>query len=835
MHAKTRTNSDAIQIASSFLQTTPLSTMQKVGASGQKLSLSYKKSALKTANDSIVCYYVYNRGENNGYIIVSGDDRATPILGYSDSGNFDFSVIPENFKNWLSFYEGELKSLGQDNSKGTTLIKSDSPKKVKQINTFATSISPLLGGIKWNQDAPYNDLCPIIDSTTNDRAVTGCVATAMAQVMKYHEWPAQGVGSNSYTTKTLEIPLSLDFSQTTFDWDNMTDTYTEFSPQAQNEAVATLMYNCGVAADMDYNYASGAQILKTTQALKNNFGYDANLQLRYRDYYTRSEWEKFLKIELNAEQPVLYFGFTIDESGHAFVCDGYDSNNLYHFNWGWGGASNGYFSISALDPSEQGIGGSTSGFNIDQTIVTGLQKPTSTSKPIYIITTGDTLCVSKNDIIRNETFILTAKKLYNKSINTFNGSIGVALYTDSELIQVLSSTPMSLLYEVDWQSLGSTLDIALTFPESVENGNYQLYIVYKADGENNWEKVRGRVGTPNYLDVIVSSSDIKIKHPTNVYPELTVDSLSVTGNLYQDKTGRFNVSVTNTGEEYNSVLGVFLQSTTNGTLYQVVAYDAVNIAAGETRILQFKGTVSLEPGEYYLFTLYDPLNDISILSQEGLHLLGNGRIVNVLETPADSPILTLGSVISFPNSSNVDKVNAVLTATIKNTAGFYDNKLIAFIFPSTTGSSLTYLGYQDVLFDTNEEKEITFSGSINLEPGQYRIGVYSINETNAWTRIAPNEFSLINFTIADVSTDINALSAECFDIYPNPAQDFIKIRTSTSVHQIVLTDLLGKQIKIVHPAKNESISIPVEDLKSGTYLIRIETDFESKTLKFVKN
>ena len=191
-----------------------------------------------------------------------------------------------------------------------------------------------MGGIKWNQDSPYNNLCPIINISTSKRAVTGCVATGMAQVMKYYQWPVTGTGSNSYTTSTKHIPLSLNFSQTTFDWANMTETYNGSSSAAQKNAVATLMYNCGVSVNMDYAESSGAASTASAKALVNKFGYNPNIQHIDRRYYTRDEWKSIIKDELSAARPVLYGGDD-GTSGHFFVCDGYDNNDFFHFNWGW--------------------------------------------------------------------------------------------------------------------------------------------------------------------------------------------------------------------------------------------------------------------------------------------------------------------------------------------------------------------------------------------------------------------------------------------------------------------------------------------------------------------
>jgi hypothetical protein len=145
-------------------------------------------------------------------------------------------------------------------------------------------------------------MCPLLPPANVTRAATGCVATAMAQIMKYYQWPVTGTGSNSYTTSTLSIPVNVNFSATTYDWANMTDTYSSSSTQAQKDAVATLMYHCGAATNMDYNTESGTSMNAAAFALKNFFGYDANLQMNTRDFYTREEWIAILKSEIDASR-----------------------------------------------------------------------------------------------------------------------------------------------------------------------------------------------------------------------------------------------------------------------------------------------------------------------------------------------------------------------------------------------------------------------------------------------------------------------------------------------------------------------------------------------------
>lgn len=829
LSAINRNQQDAYQIATTFFSNKTKKSLQKITAE-KSLRLIYKRAVLLQNGDSSNCFYVYNRGTENGFVIISADDRAIPVLAYSDNGTFDISNMPENLKDWLKVYENEIKHLTDKTTESSIVVKSPAN---STESSFASYISPLLGNIKWNQGAPYNNLCPVINTSTGARAVTGCVATGMAQVMKYHQWPAKGTGSNSYTSYTNGIALSLDFSKTTFDWSNMTDTYSSTSTATQNLAVATLMYNCGVAVNMDYAESSGANTKTMATAMKTYFGYDTNLQFYSRNYFDRNEWKNLLKTELNASRPVLYSGYSND-GGHLFVCDGYDSNDLFHFNWGWGGSSNGYFQISALDPAEQGIGGSTGGYNGGQGIVTGLQKPSTSSVATYLLHTNDTLSCSVDSVLIRGTFSVTAKNIFNQGVNSFTGYIGVALYNSAgTFVQILKTASVSeLKVNYGWSSYSFS---SLLLSPTLATGNYRIYYVYKTTSATSWEKVRGYVGTPNFIDVQVGEKYIKFSTPKSIYPSLQLNSLTTVGNIYQNKTGRFNVSITNNGNEYNSKIHVYLQSINNDTIYQFVSSENINFATGETRNLNFTGNITLNPGQYKLAVMYDPFNNQSKVSD--VYQLGSAQQVTISATPTGTPNLILSSPISFPNTLSVERNMATLTAKIKNTSGYFDNKLIAFIFPKTGGNSLTYIGYQNAIFDTNESKTVTFSGSINLDLAQYMTIVYYYNSTtNGWSRITPNDYSLVNFTLVDNALAVfNPEFDKDFVIFPNPVDDVLNIKSESIIQQLTINDMVGNQIVSITPNTQNQITIPVDNLKSGTYILKLKTDSGLKVAKFLKN
>lgn len=316
-------------------------------------------------------YYIYNATQDKGFVIVSGDDRTPQILGYSDSGSLDINNLPSNISSFLQSYADGIKYL---NDKNIT-----AKQNVSMTNTGITeNVTPLLSS-KWNQSSPYNNLCPQWNSLPT---VTGCVATAMAQVMYYYKYPNQTIAdipSYSYTANSITNNIDGVAAGTAFDWDDMLPTYSSSATDNQNTAVATLMNCAGRAVKMQYMPASyggsAAYNSDIAPALQKYFDYSAtNIN---RENYTLSDFENKIYDELVASRPVIFCGQSTG-GGHCFVIDGFDAaNGLFHVNWGWGGQSDGYFLISVLNPGDNsGIGASTStdGYSMDQSAIIGIAK-----------------------------------------------------------------------------------------------------------------------------------------------------------------------------------------------------------------------------------------------------------------------------------------------------------------------------------------------------------------------------------------------------------------------------------------------------------------------------
>jgi hypothetical protein len=327
-------------------------------------------------SDGTLCYYICSIN-TGGFVIVSAIDNIVPVLGYSFEGSFDPDNLPCGFVSWMRHYEDQIKYAYTSKFEVSSEIKDEwvrlsSPNfNNHRNNRNLRSVSPLLVS-KWNQGSPYNAMCPADPAGPGGHCYAGCVATAMGQLLYYYRHPDQGTGSYSYNHPDYGT-ISADFGATTYDWDAMPSSLVR-----ENDAVATLLFHLGVSVDMDYGPdGSGMWNHKAAYSLKTYFGYGPETQYYFRDSITL-DWDSILVANLDQRKPLYYAGWAgiQSTSGHAFVCDGYQGTDYFHFNWGWGGSSDGYFYLDNLTP-----GGSN--FNYAQEVIPMFPDTVNYSYPDY--------------------------------------------------------------------------------------------------------------------------------------------------------------------------------------------------------------------------------------------------------------------------------------------------------------------------------------------------------------------------------------------------------------------------------------------------------------------
>ncbi len=461
-----------------------------------EMKLVYSATMPDAAVDE-TAYYVFDRGTDGGYVIVSGDDRLRPVLGYAAQGRFDEDSIPPNMRWWLGEYAREIAAfLCGPSESGAVLTR----EPVSSGSAGRSEVAPLVT-TKWNQTTPYNDQCP---SFRGRKSVTGCVATAMAQIVNYHNWP-QGTGSGmySYTLVGLTSKVQFNYGTTTFAWANMLDDYSVGNPGfSQKMAVANLMLACGVGVHMKYSPdESGAFTLAVPYALINYFKYDGAARMLMRDYYYTSEWEDIVYGEIAAGRPVLYSGANEEGAGHAFVCDGYGADGLFHINWGWGGYYDDYFALSALDPEGQGTGGNIGGFNYGQDVIIGIKPASGTAKNNGCILSGGAFIYDDNKF-------KTSDGMFNYYPQAFKGEAGV------EVVKADAGGTGTFITvgPMDWGAAnivtGNLPGYNVAWPVSIvsglQPGNYNVYPAWKGMA-GRWERMLCPVSEQCFVTLTVTS------------------------------------------------------------------------------------------------------------------------------------------------------------------------------------------------------------------------------------------------------------------------------------------------------------------------------------------
>ena len=466
LHAKERNLEQKIHIAAQFLTNTSYGKLHKVGS-------AYKMTELKNMEELSVIGYT-----GGSFAIVTNDDSHQPIIGYS---NNSYDLNSPEFAWYLSAANDALKN---------SLNPVDAQTEPK------TKIEPLLE-TTWGQDTPYNNLCPTERDNESIKYPTGCVATAMAQIMYYHQYPEKGLGSITYSFQ--DRILSADFNNTTYQWNLMQPTYTKGNYSDESaEAVATLMFQCGASIKMKYNVGgSGAYVYDAATALRKNFGYHENLQVKYRESYTNSEWLSLIYSELQANRPVIYAGSDKNSGGHCFIVDGYDENNFVHVNWGWNGSNDGFYDIALLDPKGYS-------FSLGQCMLTGVGKPSDDIVYHSEIMSQDNFKVTK---LGSTKILITDGTYYNMSDRDFTGELAYVLEGNGEMYVLGAQANVQIPNQY---SLTKPSSKTYTLPADLKDGDYRLYAASKDNKDKTWSPVHYQEGNNTCYMLTIKANSVSL-------------------------------------------------------------------------------------------------------------------------------------------------------------------------------------------------------------------------------------------------------------------------------------------------------------------------------------
>ena len=511
-------------------------------------------SARRAIANKTDAFYVFNAEDNAGYVIVSGDDRTTEILGYAENGNLDIDHIPDNMKWWLDNYARQIKALG------TSLTPAKSDLGMRR----AAAIQPLIQS-KWDQGAPYNYMCPdgnYVDYyeagyNTNNRCATGCVATAMAQIMYYWKWPEScpALSEYSISRKVKGLPA------TTFKWDKMKDSYTVYDENDESAmAVAELMRYCGQAARMSYGTKGSLSYFNVNGEMASVFNYSANMHTLQRDGYTAVQWEGIIYEEIADHRPVMYFGHDGGSVGHQFIIDGYDGNGLFHINWGWGGYPDNYYVLTIADYSSPGkTTGTDKAYDHGQTAWIGVRPAEKDEVELPSV-----LCYIDEHLVSTYGRNSSADNFVNVTLNGFlelrynlvsegNIEVGWALYQGDTFIKCLDSR------EFPSQYYNTRLynKMTVTFGADLAEGIYHLYQIYRCDGETEWRLCGNYV--INSLTADITSTSLTLRKPNPEEMAFEVLSIKVPDDAEAGNDLNIQVNVKNTGRTNNLSIGLWVQ------------------------------------------------------------------------------------------------------------------------------------------------------------------------------------------------------------------------------------------------------------------------------------
>ena len=557
---------------------------------------SRKGAASQTAGEDTY-YYVFNAGNDGGYVIVSGDDRTEPILGYVEQGTFDPDNIPENMRSWLQLYADQIKYI-VDND-----IDPSSPilKKRNKVRGTKHSVAEILT-TRWNQGSPYNITCPKYykeEDGTQHYPATGCTATAMAQVLNFYRYPEKTrsiipAHSNTYTytdkndgnkKKTVTVTTKAIPRNTVIDWDNMRDTYSWIDinhANAQDTAVANLMLYCGQSVKMGWGPSSGANF--STEAYVNIFGYDNSCYIGERYDYSIDDWFDMLYNEIEQGYPVLFSGYS-SGGGHAFVLDGFDGDNLFHLNWGWGGGSNGWFLVGILNPGDSsGIGASSSsdGYSMGQRALFNLRLPDDNKADTYLF---------MKDVAVTATSIRTTFENRTGASGSFNTAI-VKLDDDGGLSVVGTQQLISGITN------GASQTKTFTIKNRLPEGTYKLSPANKAARNDVW---RPKFNLRNhYIEAVVDSAGGVKLTPVDISNgnSISIDTIIFAGSRIVGKEQEVKVTYRNDGNEYYREVHFFASKTQ--TKIYTESRSIVAVRKGETVDVSYFFTPE-ETGTYNLW------------------------------------------------------------------------------------------------------------------------------------------------------------------------------------------------------------------------------------------
>ncbi len=828
--------------------------------------------------DGLTTYYIFNFNAG-GWVIVSADDAVAPILGHSSDGTLDNSNINPNAQWWMDQYSNQIKHIVDAKLDNTETVKAWKRIQNKQFPDAknVTDVASLLGTIAWNQTADTHGnwaaKCPGGDPA-------GCVATATGQVMKFWGWPATGVGSHSYWLAANTGEFTVNYAAQTYTWSSM-------SPTTAGTGNETLLYHVGVAVDMSYSGSgSGANESDIPRALIENFAYQPSAECLNMSNFTNADWLTMIKNELNHGRPVLYAG--VDSSagdGHSFVFDGWESTgNTFHVNWGWGGSTDGYFNVGALNTTGEGD------WNADNQCVVRIQP--KSNAPIAYFTVDNAYPATSTTInftdkslngptswawtfgdggtstSASPSHTYTANGNYTVTLTVTN-STGNDTKTVSKMIKVGGNAPA-------WtpQNLG--------YPLQNIFDNRMVSGIYTCSPTVAWAWMIDAGGPTHYISEYAVTTNggttwtyDTIKWTSATYPEgnysiANIDALNkdtAYAAMYpiMAATGGVIVETTNGGATWNVLSaepsytkswldfvhffdaqnGVSVGDASTTSPYPFGVYTTSN---GGTSWTQVTGTTNLpsgSSGEASYTNCYSAIGDTiwfgtnmgNIYKSVNMGAKWTKVATGLGTTAIVTPVFRNGSVgvVTGYNSSTyveygpVHTTNGGTSYTAFTPGGYYvKNPNLAYIpgTPSTWVDVANGWGCGSALSDNND-----CASFINIDTGTVfysSVKFYDINSGWAGSMVSNTNGGIYKWNPA-IITGVNSFkeNSDQINIYPNPTSSYVNVELNgiTTKSTVNVYNMVGENImsKAIDPSYTNLMQLDLSSCKSGIYLVTVDT------------
>lgn len=651
-------------------------------------------------------YFVFNVGNTDGYVVISGDDQTPTVLGYADKGSFNPDQMPPHMKAWLQSYADQIEYLQKHATQSE-----QAPLKVADYDAVAPLITT-----KWDQGTPFNDMCPI-DPVTSQRSAVGCMATAMAQILYYYKATDRNIATiPAYTTKTREIQMP-EIAPTQIEWDAIDNNYIGTHSDASKKAIAKLMLLCGQALEMDYSSKfSGAYSTAYPAAFHKYFGFSTNARVVRRKHYYQQAWNDAIYTELANKRPVLYSGTSVG-GAHAFIVDGYDHDGYFHINWGWQGSSDGYFLLGLLNPySNTGIGASTTndGYSFDQEAVLGVEPATQATgvygAPLTIYDIwfdgGETLARTSNGFS-----IDLHACFFNITGESHDYLLGLGVFDKDD--QLCDYKTFDKTY-----SLGHTFGYndfqfaPFYFGKNLPDGTYRIKMLCADEKDNRFQPCPN--SHVNFIQAVVNGNMITYQKPT----------INLTGNIVQNDIAEtfapifMSATIQNLGTDFCDDIFVYANNVRVGGYH-------IEALAGETIQLDFDCMVQTAGSQ-----------TISLCYQSNNSMIPFATLpINVAQGVTT---YHLDYSVNISNLANgiMNNESALVTVNVSNNEShIYSNLICLSIFKRVVNTGK----YENYISDANRTLTIRpgNSSEINYEMGpleantDYIAAFYYISD-NAW-------------------------------------------------------------------------------------------------------